>query len=96
MPYQHIFLECDTSSMHTVTYIKLSGFEDDQLNSLTKQFNFEKADPKTKEYCTYRATKEKPSMMAVLNYLSRALGFEVFTATLGEEKNQFFLRKQSS
>lgn len=94
VPYQHVYLECATISMHALFKLEISGLNVIQLKAVTTKFYLEWPSPENVETYLFKAKLQKPSMMAVLNYLSETFGFEVFTVTFGEFKNQFFLRKE--
>lgn len=92
--YQHVYLECATISMHALFKLEISGLTMEQLKAVTAKFYLEWPSPEKMENWEFKAKLQKPSMMAVLNYLSETFGFEMFAVTFGDFKNQFFLKKE--
>lgn len=96
--YQHVIIECDHHSIHSLSSIEFSGLKDDQLGPLLEHFQIEKKVGTFVDYhraSSYKFKRGSHSITDILNYLSHTHGFTLVTMTSGHHKNQFILRKET-
>lgn len=95
--HQHVIIECDHHSIHSLSSVDFSGLTENQLGPLLERFQLEKKMGTFADYqraSSYKFKRGSHSITDILNYLSHANGFILVSVTFSHHKNQFILRKE--